>query len=401
MPTDVALTLSLPVILGSSSVMEFSELATEYSHSINRNGGYYDASWRLPLYPSIGIGEYQEMVRAEPDLFLSDDQRMGTWSVLRTWFESPYLMYHVEEKAAGAVTWEGVVWEMELTVGGLTKRVSMENVWNAVRVDYEDAAGSKHNTGWIEEAESIRLYGRKEMILHPKVVTATEATARGETFLARHAWPMPETVEIASTRAPGLFVQAVGYAATAQFQYINTDAADLATGNISDFVSRIIQYDCEFLRAGNIETNTLQRRRQFPDLMRGWDGIKALVGEGDASGAPWTAMVYNGRRLDYEQADAEPVLFWRGEPEGVTVGSGNINPWQVRPGVMRDLTSAITTAQPGGFLQQARDTLVEEVEMSDGREQPVFKPGGFDPLAILRARDQYLAWYERETSRES
>jgi hypothetical protein len=319
---------------------------------------------------------------------------MGNESMLRRWFETPYLMMHVQEASAGTVTWEGVVWEMELTLGGLTRRVSMQDVWNAVRADYTDESGSRQITAWYTEDESIALFGRKEMILDERYVSTAEAQAAAQAYLAEHAWPAPEVVEIASTQTPGLFVQAVGYCATANFQYVDTAAADGLTGNISAFVSAIIANDCEFLLAGNVETNTLQRYRRFDGLRRCWDALEELAEMGDAANHPWLVSVYNGRRLNYEMADNDPQLYYRGPKEGVTSGTGAINAWQVRPGVMRDLTGVVTSARPGSFLAQANDVWVNEVEMSLGRAQPVFKPGAFDPLALLRARDQYLDWME-------
>lgn len=397
MPTDSpALTLSVPAIVGTSLVDEFTFWTQEYSRTISRSGGYYEASWRIPLDTGVSQDEARERYLADPNLQMSNEERRGNAGLITRWFETPVLMHHVEERAAGTVTWEGVVWEMELTVGGLTRRISMDEVYNAVRADYTDTAGGRHITDWYTEDESIALYGRREMILDERYVSGEEAEAAAQSFLAEHAWPAPEVVAIDTSRPPGLFVQAVGYCVTANFQYVDTTAADGQTGNISEFVSRILTYDCQFLQAGNIETNALQRRRQFDGLRRCWDALEELAEMGDPDNAPWLVAVYNGRRLNYEQADSAPQLYWRGPQQGVTGGTGAINPWLVRPGVLRDLTSTITSARPGAFLEEARDVLVDEVEMSQGRERPVLKPGGFDPLAVLRAKDQYLDWLATE-----
>jgi hypothetical protein len=271
----------------------------------------------------------------------------------------------------------------------------MDEVWNAVRADYTDESGNRQITAWYTEPESVALFGTREMILDERYVSDEEASAAAQAFLAARAWPEPVVVAVDSRQAPGLAVRALGYGATANFQYVNTAAADGATGNVSDFVSLIRQYDCEFLLAGNIETNTLQRYRRFDRLIRGWDGLVELARMGDATNAPWLVRVGNERRLHYEQADATPTLYWHGPRRGVEGGTGAINGWLVKPGVMRDMTSNATSARPGGFLEQARDFVVEEVEMAEGQARPVFRPAGFDALEILRARDRYLDWMEQ------
>jgi hypothetical protein len=232
------------------------------------------------------------------------------------------------------------------------------------------------------------------MILRERYVSGDEAAAAAQAYLTEHAWPQPVVAEIDTTQAPGLFVQALGYAATANFQYVDTTAADGTTGNISAFVQAIVANDCQFLTAGNIETNTLQRYRRFDDLTRCWDAIEKLAQMGDADGAPWIATVYNGRALHYERADNRPTLFWGGSERGVTAGAGRGNPWLMRPGVMRDLTGLVASGRPGAFLQQARDTWVDEVEMAQGQDKPQLRPGGYDPRAILAAQAQYLRWME-------
>src|SRR3972149_6509169 len=85
-----AITLGTPAPVSGGNVTED---ALGWSRSINRDGGYLLGGFTL----------------------------LGSVQKLTTWFYE-YLGYHFEETSGGYTTFEGMAYEMDLTIGGATRR---------------------------------------------------------------------------------------------------------------------------------------------------------------------------------------------------------------------------------------------------------------------------------------
>jgi len=112
MPKPYTLRLYTPLALGTPTFrFDLTRYAQNWKRSIRAVGGYWQGSFRL--------------TGAVSDLAQAFDQWLG---------------YHVQERSGGGTTWEGLVYEMDLTVGGVKRRRSFDLMANSVKSTYVDWA---------------------------------------------------------------------------------------------------------------------------------------------------------------------------------------------------------------------------------------------------------------------
>lgn len=366
--SDYNLRLYTSVLDGASFVADLTKDAIGWKRSIRNRGGYWQGEFTL-------MGELNDLAR----------------------FFYEYLGYHLVEKGGGAKTWEGMIYEMELSTGGASRRRSLDNLYNYVFTTYTDPSNNKVTTTVAQNEFSIAKYGRREeqRILagqaDPVALTARNA------FLAEYAFPTARCIGITSrTGAPELRVTACGYIFTAswRFESVGDDSDD----NLSGWISDIVDTDCEFLLPGHIETNTRQVRKETKiTYVRAWDVIQNLLDIGipdpispSTVAYPTRAYVYNDRRFNYEKISTAVNYYWRNGMLRDTAGApGSVNPWTVKPGVVRDLDYPVAKAEPSGWLLDGRDFFVEEVEYGANYDQPVLKAELYDESEILTAAEAY------------
>lgn len=94
----------------------------------------------------------------------------------------------------GRLVWWGFVFETSVTVDGATDTLSLDDMYNSVRVLYahedEDGAPQDAETTAATNAESIARYGIKEMLYSAGDADATSAEKLRDKYLALHAWPL-------------------------------------------------------------------------------------------------------------------------------------------------------------------------------------------------------------------
>lgn len=271
-------------------------------------------------------------------------------------------------------------------------------------VEVRERTETVYELPWAVGASSVARYGRKEMLLRLDDYPMSTAEAYRDTYLAGNAWPWPRPVAIGARGKTVLEVKVCGYVFTANWLY--QVAGDGTEADISTWIAAMAGSswglsnahggtvdaagDMEFLKAGTIRTNTLQRRQAVESYSRPWDIIQELVALGDASGAPWRAWVGPGRLLHYGPVDVAPRYYLRGGGIYERVGArSQASPWAMQPAVFRDMSYSPTVAEPGSFLDFRNDLWVEEVEMADGWDRPSLKTALFDEGEIL---DAQLAW---------
>jgi hypothetical protein len=353
----------LPSQLGSGAVdSDYADLATRYRHSTRWQGGFWEASWFFPL------GEHVT------DLYLRD------------WFENRLAFRH-SERIGSLPTWEGYIWVMDLTLEGFTERVDMSELYNAIKTIYRDSAGAQQETSFYTDDDSIDRYGRREFVLTLDHVAAAEAQAAAQTLLTAKSLPSPRPVAIDPRDQDGLAVTAVGDVFTMNNKLVT--AGDGTTDNISDYISDIISTDCEFVSEGVIDTNTLQILKETDLPTRAWDLLLRLTEAGDASDNPWRFTVEGGKAA-YQQADNTPLYMWMGREQGLVAQIGPDNPWQMRPGVLRNTTRIHSSWPSTSFFQSGRDILIEEIEMGDLMPFPHMRPTGVNESDI-QAGQRYFS----------
>lgn len=347
---------------GTGVVEEFTNRAQRYRHAIRWQGGFWEATWFFPLGGD------------------------NTAAYLRDWFETR-LAYRHEERVGGVVSWEGIVWEMNLTLDGYREHKSLANVFNAVKTIYLDTTDTSQETVWYTDETSINRYGRREFVLLLDNVTTTQAQAAAQKALAEAKEAWPRVTGIGKQLSSGLDVTAVGDVFTANNRYVTASEGT----NYTDYVTNLVATDCDRLTAGNIKTNALESS-PFGINIRAWDAILELVERGDDNYNAWRFWVTAGGLAHYEQADNTPIYEWHGSKGGLVDPMGGKSNWLVKPGVVRNMTRREGIPIPGSPLADSRDAWVKEVEMAQGAPEPLLSPAGISAESIENKKKQYAEW---------
>lgn len=373
------------------------------------------SDYSLMLYGSVldgaGFSEvladargWRRSVRLQGGYWQGSFTLLGETSMLADAFYN-WLGWHIVERSGGGTTWEGLIYEMTFTHRGISRRRSLDLLYNAVTVDYQ-ANGEVTTAAWATADQSIARYGRREERLSLDNAPSATATAYRSRWLATRAWPYTRPVSINRASDSILEIRVCGYGFTAAWLF--AAAGDGTDHNVNHWISAIVGTaeglssdhggsvsgagDCQFLSAGSLATNTLQVPEVYQSDIRAWAKILELAGLGDASGNPWRVWVGNGRRLHYAAIDLTPRYHLRDDGLYDRLSSKMaLSPWLIRPGVMRDFGYRVGRKEPGSMLNDARDILIEEVEVSE--EGIAFKTGTFDEAAIMAAQsdiERYL-----------
>lgn len=304
---------------------------------------------------------------------------------------------HLEERWNGYLTWEGMIYEMDLTYRArrgstqlLTRRRSLDLMYNYVYGNWVDPSGNQGTLTPVSSAASIGKYGRREENLQLSGVKQAAAEARRDTYLKEKTWPWPRVVSVTPRTEEGealLEVQVCGYALTANWRYATVQ--DGLDGPVSTYINNLITTDCPFLTPQKIDSNSLSIVRKTLMPTRTGDLLFLLTNLGDANGDPWRLHVVAGRKVVYEKIDITPKYYLRGGNLYSTAGgSVKIDAWMMQPSVLRDLTYPVSLNEYGGFLPDARDFYVSEIEVGTGNGL-VLKTELFEESEILAAQAEY------------
>ena len=336
-------------------------------------------------FPSYDItnrvaGTWNHTIRAQGGYWTASCQMAGKLSDMLNIFNN-WLGLRVEENTAGISTWEGIIYEIDLSYHGITRRVSLDLVYNYIKVLYQDEEGDTQTTAVGSITDSIGRYGRQEMIHTSDFLTATAATAFRDTLLNSWGWPYvkpvgatfprpepittPEPFYTSPDRGPldiaTLDIQCCGmiYTANWRFEQVGDGSAD----NLSDWISEILTTDCEFLYPSIINTNTLQVYKDTSQPRRCWDLLQTLVGLGDTSGNPYRIYCDNNAMVNYEQISTTALYFVRNGRLHTAAGRTPINPWMMKPGVVRDEDMFVSMGLGSGWLTDRREFYPDEISV--------------------------------------
>jgi hypothetical protein len=313
----------------SSFVRDITREAEGWQRSLRLNGGYW-------------IGKYT--VRGK------------TLEELTRMFYNE-LDYIVIEYVNGLVSWGGYIHEMTLNTPNASRIRSLDQVWNHVRVQY----GSSSITAAASTQASIDRYFQKEYIENVGDIDSTAATARRDTFLKERSWPWARPQGNRGGNEPSLDVVVCGYIFKANFKHTTT--ADDSTSNVGEWIDDIVGTDLSgTIYKGILAANATSIKKTVTDYTRCWDLISKLVKIGDASGNLYRAYLTLGLRLNYEQISKTPLYYIvKGQIQSNLAAAEAVNPWLVQPGVFRDMDAPVGTTEPGSYLDDMRDMIVEEV----------------------------------------
>jgi len=357
---DFSLHLYTPVIDGDPSpIMPLNNIAFGWSRSIRLNGGFWEGSFTVK-------GNPQDLLE---------------------WAE--YLGYHLEETSQGAITWEGMIYEVEINVGNVPRRISLEAMSNKNRAQFE-----QQRTAWATLDASITRYGEKQELIDIPAADEAAAESLRDTYLARYGWP--RLVPFRSTgrpQEPHAVVTVLGYAYTMNWKFATiTDS----TQTLSEFVTDVMT-DVDFVTAARIDTNALDAviesdiDNEDHTPTRCWDLIsREILPFGDSSQNIWRFYVDQRRRAYYHQLDMTPVFHMNGGDVRYASGEAlSVSPFWITPGVFRDLDFPLTGPESESIYDDIRDFIVDEVVVSANGGYSL-RTSDYDSDDFLNALDTFV-----------
>ena len=279
----------------------------------------------------------------------------------------------IKRLAFGCVGWEGLIYELRLTIAGIqyVRSLTPELWHNRVRVYYTERRGEEMKTAWAQDAASVAQYGECEYI----VTLGTASTETANRFLARHiaeyAWPrtrMAGATQATPSRAPNqpdsLEVFAAGFWSTLNWRYADDIVPDgeehFCAAEVQLLVSR-----AQFVTAGRIEDVEPTRRvwvRFEPEPpQRLGDLVLLVAGHGDYAGNTWQAGVYADQQLIYEQAPDTARYVWR-QGQLCTLAGQPACLDLLRPGFLLLNADAPALGLPAGVVAERDDPRVAYVD---------------------------------------
>ena len=347
-----------PLSLGGGFVKDYKSVAEDYRQIIRLLGGYWSSSWSLP-----GLSDASKV-----NFF---KQRLGS---------------HVVCKFGGLTVWEGLIWSMDLSQKGVTRRITMDDVRNRIKTEYIDISSKNHTeTSWYSKSASLQRYGTIEEVLRLDKVEAATAEAYAQTVLTEVQRPLPYPVSFKQPKPIDepvtLKVEAVGYVYTLNYQYltISDSARDIDTS-----IALGLSTDSEFITTGSLTSNTIQVAP--PDTeTRLWDWLEEITEIGDGTN-PYFIQVLNNRRLKYGPLSPYPVMVWDGS-RLKTSGNKPINNshYTIRPGVIRDYTWNNIPLPSDYFLTNQQDSIVTEIEAGEKYDLPLLKTTRYNDSDYMAA----------------
>lgn len=266
------------------------------------------------------------------------------------------------------------------------------------------------DTDWIVSQTSIDRFGRREDRLYLDDYPLESASACQQAHLAQNGQPWARPVSAGAKGAARLDITVAGYVHTANWLFVTE--GDGSEANVNTWLASIVGSDyglsaqhggtsatagdCQFLKAGNIATNSLQVVQKSTIDQRAWDTITEMMELGIAgSGSepafmPVRAWVGNGRRLHYAKVDRVPRYYLKSDGLYDKLGGEvAVGAWQIEPGVFRDMAYPVKRDLDGSFLEDARDFWVEEIEV-DAAGGVLLKTSLFSEQDALDARFRYF-----------
>lgn len=322
------------VLADKSFVADITKDQADYRRTVRLQGGYWQANMTL-------VKPLNELIE-----------------IFNTWLGN-----HYEESVGGSISWEGMIYEMSLNLPRASRIKTLDLLANYVKATYTSGS-STATTAAATQDLSIARYGRKEELLSLDQLNSTTATALRDTYLAENAWPWARAQDRGRGGQASLDIIACGYIFCANWRLTTT--ADGASSNVGAWIAKIVADDCaEFLLPGGLAANSMTLTRTLQTPQRCWDQLQDLTSLGDASGNLYRMYVENGRRIHYKQVSKTPEYYI---VQGQVVTSlaqdrRTLNPYQVKPGVFRDMDWPISIQEPGSYLTDARDMIVEEISV--------------------------------------
>lgn len=244
---------------------------------------------------------------------------------------------------------------------------------------------------WLGDWPSITQFGRREKVLSPTYIDSTMAEANTRSTLAQQKSPTDITESISRQGGDSLSVTATGLYITANNRYIPAATSSPSLVDVSDYITTIIGDYCDFLEAGEIQTNGTKTPAGVENDTPAWEHLLALTLS--SSSTSFFRLKCLGNKLHYVALDTTPVYYWHGDRYSYS-GVGRVDKYYMCPAVIRNLTTYQRTLLPGSFIQDSRDRIPQFIEVSDRDDVPYITMTGWGEN-VEREIQANVDWIER------
>lgn len=264
--------------------------------------------------------------------------------------------------------WEGQLVEAQVTMGQEQHSRSLEGMANRWDVRYTTVNGVSLALGVSSNTDSTGIYGTKDDIATLDGVNSTEATNIQAQILAAKAWPVRRPAsEIATGLDAGqisITLRFAGWYDTLAWIMTsrNDSTSEATTTQLGDLISASgvgIGVTNAFLSTltTRITASGINASRFIAENTTYRQKIEALLSQGNSSNQRLAWGVYEGRQFVVEAwAGATPstlqYIRWLGSGVITNPAGGIIDPWNVRPNAMYQVSnfsdSATRSAEQNG-----------------------------------------------------
>lgn len=332
---------------GSIVQPPLSSQISNYSHTLQANGGYWSASFSINL----------------------DQGGLEKWIM-------EGLGRHIEVvDNAGVVIWEGFVNRISASLGALDFVTGpMMDVDNDLLLEYTtlDTTGVAPFFGAEKElladnADSITRYGYWPAVLSGGDLSDGRAADQLDTYLAENSWPTnTKSVNTGGAGDTQVSVDCLGY--IHMYDKMSYAAAAGADIDLSDKIIDVLDsqlniiIDTSWVR---IASNALQVPAIADKQESGWQVIKRLLSFGDAAFNRYLFGIYANLMPVYEAAPTT-LLYQQqlSDPEQkvTTLAGGRVLPWHVLPGKWLLFSDFLVgESEPADLRNDPRAMFIETV----------------------------------------
>lgn len=289
---------------------------------------------------------------------------VGLWQLLETLRDGVTVW-----DAMARRVWWGYISEVTLTTPTDQHGLSLEGMANRVRVGYSYIAtgtsdpGQRKTTAWLEDADSVAKYGKKEKLLSQSGMTDAAAAARQTATLARLKNPLP--TDRFGGGAITAQVTCRGWWDTLAWQYAEV-AAGTATAVTTQITNLVNTYG-QFLTGTYIDAASTVTTMPYRDGdTTAQAEIAALLAIGGPNGRRYLARVDEARYLRVYEEPTAGTIWWSMDERGRLYDeSGAEWPGYLPPvGEWVRLLNAVPIGAPMGNMDVYNAQLIERAEWS-------------------------------------
>lgn len=297
--------------------------------------------------------------------------------------------------AGGKNIWRGYLYEMIFSAGGHAERINMQDMANEVVVDYSGGT-TPIITSPTGSAQSAAIFGRKQLKLPNDLVNAdidtsawslADATRFGTYYVENYAFPVASPY--AGDDRTTLKFWFIGY-----LQMLDWLPVEITPGMLPISVKDALEFVITTAGQGVITftADSIQDNGQVwttAQTKTGLEFINDLTSMLATDGSLWVFKLGVDNVFRWGPLDTTPTYTKRQGrtpiQNGIFTGFSDSKPvrkWDAEAGVvLRNLIYPISNKRPNSRLQQARDSIVQEIRYNETGE-PSFQTLKEDATAI-------------------